>query len=477
MVYVITSHLFIEVLVMRLVDELYSIIKKYVDGKEVTYYGKWRLSEIKENVVETEHILFLNNFNSDGLNTLLPGGLCIVIFPNRAWFEKNPEGKDWDEKNGEFRLIAWKFKEGRVWLRYVVPNKYDHEEDVEAKDPEGLEKMLSDTELENIRIISDVENEKYDEDHPWIVAIASKPVPKKVEEAQKEEIMPKMEETSVEYEIKVPDVIKLVWKDSNNKPHEMDISEDVIIGRGRGDVIMMLVGESRRPNPMMLFDPHKKISRRHIEIVRREDGWYIRDLGSTNGTTINGVILSGWKKPEGGKRFPSEYVKLEDDDEIVLANSVSFTVQIPETPKIEKGEEKILKERKESKEEKESESSLKGNLYISWVDGNLMKQEIPIEGTIQIGKDEKGIIRIITREKKMIPMGLIDREGEINEIHFEILKMGEKWFVRDMGSKGGTYLNGKPLEGWMPGVISEPVEIKDGDEILFGKYMITIKFK
>lgn len=38
-------------------------------------------------------------------------------------------------------------------------------------------------------------------------------------------------------------------------------------------------------------DPY--VSRRHAEIIWLEDGWAIRDLGSTNGTRVNGETLEG----------------------------------------------------------------------------------------------------------------------------------------------------------------------------------------
>jgi FHA domain len=45
-------------------------------------------------------------------------------------------------------------------------------------------------------------------------------------------------------------------------------------------------------------DPY--VSRHHAEIVELDDGWGVRDLGSTNGTKVNGVTLAGSEvKPLG----------------------------------------------------------------------------------------------------------------------------------------------------------------------------------
>lgn len=40
---------------------------------------------------------------------------------------------------------------------------------------------------------------------------------------------------------------------------------------------------------VVVDDPNA--SRRHAEITRREDGWWITDLGATNGTLVNGTLI------------------------------------------------------------------------------------------------------------------------------------------------------------------------------------------
>jgi pSer/pThr/pTyr-binding forkhead associated (FHA) protein len=59
----------------------------------------------------------------------------------------------------------------------------------------------------------------------------------------------------------------------------------LIVGRrggssSSGDVPMMQVDDGR-------------VSRQHLEIVARPDGMYTRDLGSANGSWLNGRQLSG----------------------------------------------------------------------------------------------------------------------------------------------------------------------------------------
>ena len=55
--------------------------------------------------------------------------------------------------------------------------------------------------------------------------------------------------------------------------------------------------------------PDRQVSRRHFRIVRDENGYNVEDLGSKNGTNVNGAAVRG-------------SVQLQDGDEIQVALSV-----------------------------------------------------------------------------------------------------------------------------------------------------------
>jgi pSer/pThr/pTyr-binding forkhead associated (FHA) protein len=73
-----------------------------------------------------------------------------------------------------------------------------------------------------------------------------------------------------------------------------------------GDSGPVLIGRSRRCD-FVVRDP--SVSRRHALLIRSEDAWTLYDLGSTNGTRINGwrveraTLRAGDELELGGTSF------------------------------------------------------------------------------------------------------------------------------------------------------------------------------
>jgi pSer/pThr/pTyr-binding forkhead associated (FHA) protein len=64
-------------------------------------------------------------------------------------------------------------------------------------------------------------------------------------------------------------------------PGELPLDRDSIIGRNRAKVTLVL--------------DHPRVSRRHAQVVVTKGRVSLRDLGSSNGTFVNGVRIDGFR--------------------------------------------------------------------------------------------------------------------------------------------------------------------------------------
>ncbi|MFN3329258.1 MAG: FHA domain-containing protein, partial [Fervidobacterium pennivorans] len=111
---------------------------------------------------------------------------------------------------------------------------------------------------------------------------------------------------------------------SSNNNESIDTEKTVIASRFiilRGSLFNIVVkpGEivGRHFNGAEHLQQYKTVSRSHAMFTEQMHEWYIEDLGSTNGTYLNG------EKLEPGRKY-----KIKNGDMIALSTEVKFTVEI-----------------------------------------------------------------------------------------------------------------------------------------------------
>jgi pSer/pThr/pTyr-binding forkhead associated (FHA) protein len=170
-------------------------------------------------------------------------------------------------------------------------------------------------------------------------------------------------------------------------------------------------GASMNPDIDLSFDDRKSrvISRRHARIIGHEGRHLIEDLGSTNGTLINGKKLMIGQK-----------VLLQSSDRITFGNHEFLYRPLPGL---------------------EASSGSESQMYL-WVMFTGHRFSLPPQGEVIVGRYDP-----IVGFKPDIDLA---EEGDVSQVvarrHVKIIVRQGRHYVEDMGSANGTKLNGTPLE-------------------------------
>ena len=78
---------------------------------------------------------------------------------------------------------------------------------------------------------------------------------------------------------------------------------------------------------------------------------------------------------------------------------------------------------------------------------------IPLNGNLQIGRSEGCQIRL--------------SDTFVSQYHARIFRRGEQWFVEDLGSTNGTFLNDRR--------VTKPAEIHAGDRLVLGQSALEVR--
>jgi len=200
---------------------------------------------------------------------------------------------------------------------------------------------------------------------------------------------------------------RIRWQFPESQSHEITLTKELtIIGRGRDCDITIL---------------DERVSRGHTEIYFDGESYLVSDLGSFNGTYLNGVLLGDTRPLESGDQLKIGSVELCFELATSPAEDLRSTLVVPE-------------------------STLRAYL------------QKPGETRFELLNDKT----VIGRNQGW-DVCLADRA--VSRPHAQIERRGDDFMLSDLGSANGTLLNGQ--------LITESKILSDGDVILFGGDPLT----
>ncbi len=237
------------------------------------------------------------------------------------------------------------------------------------------------------------------------------------------------------------------------------IGDRVVLGRRRGDLTI----------------PDPEVSSTHCEIAKGGDSFFVRDLGSTNGTYVNGQVI--------------REQKLRPGDQIGIGRTLlAFEFARTGSPVAEKTDDG-------------AEESGDGRIPLGLYDhvpgfaglGALVEDEftgfeddrgtrlfdfagasprLPPYSEVQlevVGGPEKG--RVITLQSGHVVVGrygtdIIIKDPDISRKHLVIQIFGrDQMFLRDLGSTNGCYVNGTKVIF---------CKLQSGDTLVIGRTVLQL---
>lgn len=224
-------------------------------------------------------------------------------------------------------------------------------------------------------------------------------------------------------------------------------SDPLIIGRKRGDLV--------------INDP--LISSSHAQIFTQEDGWYIKDMGSTNGTFVDGKIIRECKLRPGaeiavGNSKMALFIGLTALKEEPNANSNTTHARLEIAWLLD---EELIELKSGTDRTHNSTDVIDRDLRVP----PGLKSAIEVMAGQDAGKlfgCEKGNLTIGRRSGE-IPL----TDLEVSRRHAVIEMFGrEMIFLRDLDSTNGTFHNGRRVG---------TARLQNGDTIGIGRTVLRIR--
>ncbi len=203
----------------------------------------------------------------------------------------------------------------------------------------------------------------------------------------------------------------LYWQTLQGEQHQTELNQEItVVGRGHDCDISIL---------------DERISRQHTEIYFDGEAYLVSDLGSFNGTYLNGEMLADTRPLEHGDHLQIGPIKLR--------------FEWIEAPEVEPRSTLVV-----------PEASLQA--YLISHDGSRFDLQKEVN---TVGRGSGWDVCL--------------QDRAVSRPHAEINRRGDSFDLKDLDSANGTVLNGQ--------LIAQPQTLKDGDTILFGEHPLTFRIE
>jgi pSer/pThr/pTyr-binding forkhead associated (FHA) protein len=234
------------------------------------------------------------------------------------------------------------------------------------------------------------------------------------------------------------------------------------------------------------------VSGHHCRLTREGDGYVVEDLGSTNGTFVNGTRLSGkmrvsesdtvtlgpntpmpWPAGTGTQMFTRKTLTLgrEADNDIVV-----------NLPIVSGHHARLVWEGKPGELVVEDLGSSNGTAVGS-PDRKVTRAVVTAADTVFFGTHSIPAAQLLARFEPALAPKLslrgaqmvlgrnadCDRSidhGSVSGRHARLFRAGGNIVIEDLGSTNGTFVNGQRISG--------PVTVSGGDQIMLGSQVFTL---